>query len=146
MANLYRGPLPTLTEDDLREQGERVTMPPPMPMGELVRRLMGPSPGNGPSVDLNELPPGEAANLLIDISDAYLAELGSRTGVPTLLRTAAQVCRMPLDHLSGFMISLIDGATTVQDILDMSSMADMEALRLLCDLRDLGLIEIRQRR
>ena len=28
---VYRGPMPTLTEDDVREQGERETMPPPVP-------------------------------------------------------------------------------------------------------------------
>jgi hypothetical protein len=143
-ANLYRGPLPTLTEEDMIEQGERATVPPPIPMGELVTRLMG--QGGAPDVELREMSPGEAASLVIEISDAYLAQLGSRSGVPTLLKTAAQVCHMPLDHLAGFMMSLIDGTTTVEDILALSSMAEIDALRLLCDLRDLGLIDVRRRR
>jgi hypothetical protein len=144
-SNLYRGPLPTLTEDDVREQGERETMPPPVPISQLVAELMG-APHAVPDVELRELDPTDAANIVVEISEAYVAELGSRNGVPVMLKTAAQVCRMPLDHLSGFMLSLVDGSTTVQDILDVSTLPELRALELLCELRDLGLIEIRRRR
>jgi hypothetical protein len=142
--SLYRGPLPTLTEDDVREAGERATLPPPVPMSDLVAGMM--VGDEVPDVELRELGPDEAAHVIVEISEAYLAELGTGAGVPVLLKTAAQVAHLPLDHLTGFLMSMIDGHTTVEDIVDVSSLPRVESLRLLCELRELGLIDVRRRR
>jgi hypothetical protein len=129
--------MPTLTEDDVREQGERQTLPPPVPMKELVADLMGRTQSIS-DLELRALDPADAANVTVKISDAYVAD-------PALLKTAAQVCRMPLDQLSGFMLSLVDDSSTVQDFLALSSMPPARSIELLCDLRDLGLVEVRRR-
>ncbi len=157
-----REPLPTLTEDDFRAQGERRTMPPPVPIGELVEQMMGeidgerPVSNGGPAGGYPQTP-GAApegvtfeevtfeADILDEIGDAYLARLGSRTHVPFIRMAREEALRVPLDHWAGFVLSLVDGKTSVDDIIDASSVPEIEALRLLCELREQGLIEVRPR-
>jgi hypothetical protein len=64
--------------------------------------------------------------------------------VPFPLTTAEAAQRVSIDHWAGFVLSLVDGATTIDDILDASALAEVEALRLLCDLRERGLIDVRR--
>jgi len=149
-----RAPLPTLTEADFHAQGERQTLPPPVPIGELVEQMMGDIDGEGPPLRS----PGSAADtqvtfeevayeadVLDEIGDAYLADLGSRAHIPFTLLRGDEALRMPLDHWAGFVLSLVDGHATVDEIIDASSMPEIEALRLLCDLREQGLIGLRPR-
>jgi hypothetical protein len=145
-----RMPLPTLTEDDIREQGERVTLPPPVPIGELVQHMMGDIDGEAPAgpppeqvVELDTLGASDEADILAEIGGAYLARLGGRTHVPFTRASREAALRVPLDHWAGFVLSLIDGAASVEDIVDASSLPEVEALRILCELRDKGLIDVR---
>jgi hypothetical protein len=173
-----RAPLPTLTEDDLREQGERQTLPPPVPIGVLVDGMMGDldgdvhgfhaspgssgSPGVAPApqapalpsatsisgalaleLELDDLEGSAESSLLAEISDTYLGRLGSRAHVPFARMPPADLRRRSLDHWAGFVLSLVDGEASVEDILDAAAMPEHEALRLLCELREQGLIDVR---
>ena len=147
-----RAPLPTLTEDDFRTQGQRNTLPPPVPLTELVEQMMGELDGDWPRArpDPGETPEGitfDAAlletDILDEIEEAYLACLGSRAHHPFLCMVREETLRMPLDHWAGFVLSLVDGGTSVDDIIDASSMPEIEVLRLLCELRELGVIDVR---
>ena len=67
----------------------------------------------------------------------------------SLFATVPIVVRMPdglrsaeLDHRSGFLLSLIDGKTTVEELLDLSGMGAEETLALLEDLRVRGIVEV----
>jgi len=143
-----RMPLPTLTEDDIREQGERVTLPPPVPMGELVAKMMGKVDGDPPreGVELDTLGAADEADILAEIGAAYLGRLGSLKHVPFTVASREAALRVPLDHWAGFVLSLIDGAASVEDLVDASALPEVEALRLLCELCDRGLIGVRPRR
>jgi hypothetical protein len=144
-----------LTEDDVRMQGERTTMPPPIPIDEIVGRMMGELSGEMPAArrtagrrDTGELELGELegcaeADLLAEICAAYLERLGDRTHVPFTLMTQQNTRRASLDHLAGFVLSLVDGAASIDDILDAAAMPEHETLRLLCELREQGLIDLR---
>ena len=137
-------------------QGERATLPPPVPIEQLVDRMMGDLSGEMAAVrrpppvrretaelELGEMASSDQADLLAEIGEAYLGRLGGRTHVPFTLMTRHDTLRASLDHLAGFVLSLVDGTATVDDILDAASMPEHETLRLLCELREQGLIDLR---
>jgi hypothetical protein len=45
-----------------------------------------------------------------------------------------------LDNLSGFILSLIDGSTSIEQLFDLSGVAAEETLAILEDLRRRGII------
>jgi hypothetical protein len=64
----------------------------------------------------------------------YVSRLGGLNRVPQVVTSAEQMRWLSLDHRAGFMISLIDGTCTFDEILDMSGMRRLDALRILFDL------------
>jgi hypothetical protein len=68
---------------------------------------------------------------------SFLSEIPVRVGDDELLRAAQ------LDPRSGFVLFLIDGTTTVDDLLDICAMPPDEMLTVLQDLRERGVIEYR---
>ena len=113
-----------------------------------ARRRPGGAPGETPveeGVELAALGAADEADILAEIGAAYLARLGDRTHVPFTLASREAALRVPLDHWAGFVLSLIDGAASVEDLVDASALPEVEALRLLCELCDRGLIGVRPR-
>jgi hypothetical protein len=51
--------------------------------------------------------------------------------------------RYAVDHRAGYLLSLIDGQTTVEGLLDLSAMSAEETLTLLKDLLKQGLVAVR---
>ena len=49
---------------------------------------------------------------------------------------------LSLDHRAGFLLSLVDGTARVEDIVDMSGMAQLEVLRTLVTLLEQGVISV----
>lgn len=76
------------------------------------------------------------------LSQMYLEKLGSGGTVLRMVMRHDEIQGLSLDHRSGFLISFIDGACTVDEILDMSGMATLEALRLLYEMREQGVIAV----
>lgn len=64
----------------------------------------------------------------------HLARLGGWNAVLGVRVAGADVRWLGLDHRAGFLLSLVDGTTTVEEIVDVSSMPKHEALRLLAEL------------
>ncbi len=64
----------------------------------------------------------------------HLARLGGLSAVLGVRVAGADVRWLGLDHRAGFLLSLVDGTTTVEEIVDVSSMPKHEALRLLAEL------------
>jgi hypothetical protein len=62
---------------------------------------------------------------------AYLRRLGSMQSIPRMVRPMQD---LELDQRSGFVCSFIDGASTIEDIIDVSSVPKLEVLRILDDL------------
>ncbi len=61
--------------------------------------------------------------------------------VPRMVLSRRQLLAQRLDHRAGFILSLIDGACTVETILDMCAMRRLEALRILRELAVKGVVE-----
>jgi hypothetical protein len=73
----------------------------------------------------------------------YAARLGSMSHLPIVVMTPAQLDGLEIDHRAGFLLSLVDGASTLETILDMCGMPRLDALRILRELVQLGVIRLR---
>ena len=69
----------------------------------------------------------------------------SRSAVPVIAMTHDALMSLPLDHRAGFMLTRIDGHSTVQNILDVAGMEEGEALEVLEKLVALGALVIVER-
>jgi hypothetical protein len=69
-----------------------------------------------------------------------MASIASR--IPALAIERAQLMRLHLDHHAGFLLSLVDGRTTVETLLDLSGMQTDETLRLLDELIGQGVVTL----
>jgi len=65
-----------------------------------------------------------------------------RPGGIRVLKSEEQLRALPLDHRAGFLLSMVGLVQTVDELLDISGMPRNEAMRLLCDLADLGVVDL----
>jgi hypothetical protein len=76
------------------------------------------------------------------LTEKYLSNLGGRSSIPRVTMGAEEVRWLSLDHRSGFLLSFIDGSMSIEEVLDVSSMPELDALRIMFELRMQGVIEI----
>jgi len=88
----------------------------------------------------------EARSMAAKCEDVLLDMYSSRiAGMQRTVRTVMgsdQIRWLSLDHRAGFLLSLIDGHSSVDDLLDLCGMPRLEALRLICSLVDQRVIEL----
>jgi hypothetical protein len=75
------------------------------------------------------------------LGDRYLENLGGRLAIPRVVMNPEEVRSAALDHRSGFLLSFIDGSMTIEEVLDVSSMPELDALRIMFELRMQGIIQ-----
>ena len=63
--------------------------------------------------------------------------------VPRVLLSPEDILRLALDHREGFLLSLIDGQTNVEHLLELASMPRKEVLRLLARWMATGVIAVK---
>jgi hypothetical protein len=63
-----------------------------------------------------------------------------RASVPRVALLRDELAHLELDHRAGFLLSLVDGVSTVDSILDISGMAEDEAIVTLYELYTRGAI------
>jgi len=71
------------------------------------------------------------------------ARIGQFTQRATVVMGPEQVRWLALDHREGFLMSLIDGNSSVDDLLDISGMQRLDALRIFAALIDKGVVKMR---
>lgn len=76
----------------------------------------------------------------------YVGRLGELTQVPALTISRNELRWLTLDHRAGFVLSLIDGASSIEDIIDVSTMPTFEVLRTLYVLLSQNVIALRRPR
>ena len=62
--------------------------------------------------------------------------------VPTLAITFGELRTLQLDHRAGFLVSLIDGMSTVEMILDVCGMPSSEAAAMLAGFLERGIVTL----
>jgi hypothetical protein len=72
----------------------------------------------------------------------YSARLGSASAVPRIVLPAAELQWLSLDHRSGFLLSCVDGSSTIDEILDVCGMSRLDALRILYTLLQQQVIDV----
>jgi hypothetical protein len=76
------------------------------------------------------------------LRQTYLARLGDGARVPIVVLGALELSQLPLDHRAGFLLSRIDGSSSIDEILDVCGMPALDALRIIYELLQEGVIRI----
>ena len=71
--------------------------------------------------------------------------IGSFNRVPVLAISLHELRKRDLDHRAGFLLSLVDGVSSFDVLLDVVAMPRVEALRLLAKLVEDGIIRVDQK-
>ncbi len=72
----------------------------------------------------------------------YLAQIGDLRAIPHRMMDLAKMTSLSLDHRAGFLMSRMDGHSTLEELLDVSGMARLETLKLVCNLLEHRLIRL----
>jgi hypothetical protein len=76
------------------------------------------------------------------LKQMYLSRLGGVRRVPQVAMGPDELRWLALDHRAGFLLSLVDGRCTIDEVLDMSGMPDLDALRVLMQLLQQNVIKV----
>jgi hypothetical protein len=71
-----------------------------------------------------------------------MAKVGRLDARVELLVSSDQLKWLSVDHRAGFVISLVDGVATLEEILDVAGMPRLDALRILVALKERGVIGV----
>lgn len=100
---------------------------------------------------LEEIPGHEKASSYATASremlvQLYLGRVGDLEDPVVLSVPASELKNLSLDHRAGYLVAQIDGASTLAELLDVSSMPALETARMLFELHQQGVIATRPRR
>jgi hypothetical protein len=84
-----------------------------------------------------------AENCRSILEQMYAARLGSLEQVPFIAVPREQLRWLSLDHRAGFVLSHVDGISNLGEILDISGMPTLDALRILFELSQQRVISFR---
>jgi len=84
-----------------------------------------------------------AENCRAILRQMYAARIGSLDRVPTVMIPRDQLRWLSIDHKAGFVLSLVDGVSSVEMIIDVSGMPELDTLRILADLAQQRIITLR---
>jgi hypothetical protein len=76
------------------------------------------------------------------LTQMYTARLGALSQHVRVAVPGDQIRWLSLDHRAGFVLSLIDGSSTVEELLDISGMNRLDALRIIYTLFDQRVIAL----
>jgi hypothetical protein len=82
---------------------------------------------------------GPDAEIFDDVCSGTMLRVGYGR-VPRVAVTRADLEACALDHREGFILSLLDGTSSVEAILDVAGMPEGEALLVLGELYELGIV------
>lgn len=86
-----------------------------------------------------------AASCRDRLSDMHLSRLGGGHRLPQIAVAGSEVRWLGLDHRAGFLLSRVDGRSTIEELVDLSGMPRHEALKVLVELVDAGALSLRGR-
>jgi hypothetical protein len=73
----------------------------------------------------------------------YTTRIGPLDRVPMVMVARDQLRWLSIDHRAGFVLSLVDGVSSLEMILDVSGMPELDALRILSELAQQRIISFR---
>jgi hypothetical protein len=76
------------------------------------------------------------------LTQMFAARIGPLDQVVTVVVSPDEVQWLALDHRAGFLLSLVDGQSTVDEILDISGMTRLDALKIIFDLTERQVVRL----
>jgi hypothetical protein len=76
------------------------------------------------------------------LETVYLRKLGDLSAVPQVVISGSQLQAADIDHRMAFLLTRMDGDTSIEEVLDISGMNRLDASRLLLDALEKGLITL----
>jgi len=70
------------------------------------------------------------------LTQMYLSRLGGLDQIINVVLPPEELRWLNLDHRAGFLLSLVDGASSIEELLDISGMPRLDALKILATLRE----------
>jgi hypothetical protein len=75
------------------------------------------------------------------LTQRYVESIGSLARVPVIAVPLSVIRELPIDNRAGFVLSRIDGISSLEMILDMSGMPQLDALRIVYELIQNGALD-----
>jgi hypothetical protein len=79
-------------------------------------------------------------NCCAALEDVYAFRLGPMVRIPLAVKLPAPTDSPPVDHRTGFLLSLVDGLSTLESVVDACGMPKSDALRILDELVQRGIV------
>lgn len=79
----------------------------------------------------------------VALRELYTSRLGPLDRVPLVAVARDQMRWLTIDHRAGFILSHVDGISNLEEIVDISGMAELDALRILSELVQQRIISLR---
>jgi hypothetical protein len=76
------------------------------------------------------------------LTQMFAARIGPLDQVISVVISPDEVQWLTLDHRAGFLLSLVDGQSTVDEILDISGMTRLDALKIIFDLTERQVVRL----
>jgi hypothetical protein len=114
-------------DDPIAEMRERFSLGDYTGALEIAELMLAEDPGDDAAAECAESCRGVLEGM-------YAARLGSLDRVPSVLVQRTQLRWLSIDHRAGFVLSLIDGSSTLEMILDVCGMPRLDAIRILHEL------------
>ncbi len=134
------GPGPEITEhtieDPIAEMRERLSLGDYTGAFEMAELLLAEDPDDAEAAEC-------AASCREVLEGMYAARLGPLDRIPTVIVQPTQLRWLSIDHRAGFVLSLIDGSSTLEMILDVSGMPKLDALRILHELLQAKIVSLK---
>jgi hypothetical protein len=73
----------------------------------------------------------------------YATRIGPLDRVPIVMVPRDQLRWLSIDHKAGFVLSLVDGVSSLEMIIDVSGMPELDTLRILSELAQQRIISFR---
>jgi hypothetical protein len=123
-------------EDPISEMRERFSLGDYTGALEISELILADMPDNAQAAECGE-------NCRTVLENMYAARLGPLDRIPMVIVPRAQMRWLSMDHRAGFVLSLIDGSSSVEMILDVSGMPKLDALRILHELVQQKIVSFR---
>ncbi len=129
----------------MRVPNDRPTLPPSFDVEKFAKdsdaRITAVEPAEGPPPE----PTSEVRLMTRPRMDAVTPEEWARAmkGALRVRLEGDALKRLPLDHRAGFLLSLMDGSLDIDTLVEVSGMPREEVLRVVRDLHDSGVVDVR---
>jgi hypothetical protein len=151
---------PAPEDPNAAESSTRLRTQPPSPLSDLAIRQLRTEladeffDGNyAPALVLAEelaarRPDDDAARDFADdcrrmLEKDYLQRIGGPiTGVPVLAISMRDLPRYALNHRAGFLVSRVDGESSIEALIDVGAMPRLEALKIIAELVEAGVLQL----